>query len=97
MYQLVCLLADLASLSPHKCHVKHQASAVIGKVWTDPIVRLQNLDTQLQRTLNMDDFDTAQAVRDRRKQIDELVAKQLVCALAFMLSEERKFTISITQ
>ena len=39
---------------------------------------LQNLDTQLQRTLNMDDFDTAQEIRKRRKEIDEVVAEQLV-------------------
>lgn len=39
---------------------------------------LQNLDTQLQRTLNMDDFDTAQEIRRRRKEIDEVVAEQLV-------------------
>lgn len=39
---------------------------------------LQNLDTQLQRMLNMDDFDTAQEIRKRRKQIDEVVAEQLV-------------------
>ena len=39
----------------------------------------QNLDTQLQRMLNMDDFDTAQEIRKRRKQIDEIVAEQLVC------------------
>lgn len=36
-----------------------------------------NLDTQLQRMLNMDDFDTAQEIRKRRKQIDEVVAEQL--------------------
>lgn len=36
-----------------------------------------NLDTQLQRTLNMDDFDTAQEIRRRRKEIDEVVAEQL--------------------
>ncbi|DBA86428.1 TPA: hypothetical protein ACH3X2_005521 [Trebouxia sp. C0005] len=36
-----------------------------------------NLDTQLQRMLNMDDFDTAQEIRKRRKQIDEIVAEQL--------------------
>ncbi len=28
--------------------------------------------------LNMDDFDTAQEIRKRRKQIDEIVAEQLV-------------------
>ena len=39
---------------------------------------MQNLDTQLQRTLNMDDFDTAQEIRGRRKEIDEVVAEQLV-------------------
>lgn len=39
---------------------------------------MQNLDTQLQRTLNMDNFDTAQEIRRRRKEIDEVVAEQLV-------------------
>ena len=39
---------------------------------------LQNLDTQLQRTLNMDDFDTAETIRRRRKEIDEVVAAKLV-------------------
>ena len=39
---------------------------------------MQNLDTQLQRTLNMDDFDTAQEIRRRRKEIDEVVAIKLV-------------------
>ena len=39
---------------------------------------MQNLDTQLQRTLNMDDFETAQEIRRRRNEIDEVVAEQQV-------------------
>ena len=39
---------------------------------------MQNLDIQLQRTLNMDDFDMSETIRRRRKEIDEVVAKKLV-------------------
>ena len=47
---------------------------------------LQNLDTQLQRMLNMDDFDTAQEIRKRRKQIDEIVAEQLVSSTLHVMA-----------
>ena len=40
---------------------------------------MQKLDMQLQRALNMDDFERAQDIRGRREQIDEVVAQQLVC------------------
>ena len=46
---------------------------------------MQNLDTQLQRTLNMDDFDTAQGIRRRRKEIDEVVAEKLVSTTCKLL------------
>lgn len=42
-------------------------------------VSVQNLDMQLQRALNMDDFDRAQDIRTRREQVDEVVAQHLVC------------------
>ena len=41
---------------------------------------------QLQRALNMDDFEEAQDIRTRREQIDEVVAKQLVYASSLLSS-----------
>ena len=35
----------------------------------------QELDTQLQRALNMEAFDAAKQIRQRREQIDEAVAE----------------------
>ncbi len=36
--------------------------------------------------LNMDDFDTAQEIRKRRKQIDEIVAEQLVSSTLHVMA-----------
>ena len=58
--------------------LKHCMLKAISSASTQQNLWLQNLDTQLQRTLNMDDFDTAQEIRRRRKEIDEVVAEQLV-------------------
>lgn len=68
----------MVTLSVAKPASSDAANRWLAKLSTDCTPGSQNLDTQLQRMLNMDDFDTAQEIRKRRKQIDEIVAEQLV-------------------
>ena len=86
MFQMVSSQTLAAKLSQRLSSSRpaHWTAILLKTSTQKSAALLQNLDMQLQRALNMDDFETAQDIRTRREQIDQVVAQQLVCASSLL-------------
>ena len=74
LFQQACVYSH-ASLVNHASSVRNGLQHNLSR----PDARGQECDAQLMRALNLQNYDAAQDVRDRRQQVDEALAMLQVC------------------